>query len=67
MILTGEQLNEIFGFDLASHSFFSEGTAIMFDGLAWELTEIIGDSFCFFPSKNIKDAISNNEFFSENN
>lgn len=67
MILTGEQLNEFFGFDLASNAFFSCGTSIMIDGLAWELTEIIGDNYCFFPSKNIKDAISNLEFFAENN
>ena len=47
MTLTYSQLDDYFSGALSNHSFFSTGTVIILDGLAWELVEVIGDQYFF--------------------
>ena len=63
MILTSEQLDEVLGIDLAYNPFFSEGTAIMIDGTAWRLTDIVGDVYCFSSCSDIEESKTNMDYF----
>ena len=64
MILTREQLKEIFGgLCITDHSLFGVNTVIMIEGFSWELVEIIKDEYIFELSDDVGLAELTVNFF----